>query len=213
MPRLVPPVVEAGSIGGRDQPTISVGDDTELRPWVPADAPVVLRAFADPDIQRWNRRRLDTLAEAEEWIATTETGWRTETVATWAIVDRSDPTVHGRVSLYFHDLGDGLGEVTYWVLPEARGRDFAGRAARAACDWAFRDVGLHRIEVAHSVHNAASCRVAAKAGFTAEGTRTSALLHEDGWHDMHVHARIGPPRDGPAVSGLFAPTDRPMGAR
>jgi RimJ/RimL family protein N-acetyltransferase len=33
-------------------------------------------------------------------------------------------------------------------------------------------------------------RVAAKAGFTAEGTLRSALLHADGWHDMHLHARV-----------------------
>lgn len=40
--------------------------------------------------------------------------------------------------------------------------------------------------------NAASCRVALKAGFAAEGTRRSAALHADGWHDMHLHARIAP---------------------
>ncbi|MGO8889299.1 MAG: GNAT family N-acetyltransferase [Streptosporangiaceae bacterium] len=38
--------------------------------------------------------------------------------------------------------------------------------------------------------NTASCRVAAKAGFAAEGIQRSAVLHADGWHDMHVHARI-----------------------
>ena len=32
--------------------------------------------------------------------------------------------------------------------------------------------------------------MAAKAGFALEGTKRSALLHADGWHDMHLHARI-----------------------
>jgi ribosomal-protein-alanine N-acetyltransferase len=46
----------------------------------------------------------------------------------------------------------------------------------------------------HSVANPGSCRVAEKVGFALEGTMWSALLHEDGWHDMHVHvrARIAP---------------------
>ena len=49
---------------------------------------------------------------------------------------------------------------------------------------------MHRIDVEHSTRNSASCRVAAKAGFVPEGTKMSAALHVDGWHDMHLHARI-----------------------
>jgi len=40
------------------------------------------------------------------------------------------------------------------------------------------------------VANPASCRVAVKSGFEAEGTERGAELHTDGWHDMHLHARI-----------------------
>jgi RimJ/RimL family protein N-acetyltransferase len=43
--------------------------------------------------------------------------------------------------------------------------------------------------------NAESCQVALKAGFALEGTARSALLHTDGWHDMHVHARLRPTAD------------------
>ena len=55
--------------------------------------------------------------------------------------------------------------------------------------WALNDLGLHRVELAHSVANPASCRVADKAGFRLEGAKHRALLHADGWHDMHLHAR------------------------
>ena len=51
-------------------------------------------------------------------------------------------------------------------------------------------LSLHRIEVQHSTANPASCRVAERAGFPAEGTKVSEALHTDGWHDMHLHARI-----------------------
>lgn len=63
----------------------------------------------------------------------------------------------------------------------------------AVATWAFDELGMHRVEVAHSIANPLSCRVASKAGFEVEGTRTSALLHDDGWHDMHVHRRIAAP--------------------
>lgn len=42
----------------------------------------------------------------------------------------------------------------------------------------------------HAVRNEASCRVAIKTGFVLEGTKRSAVLHPDGWHDMHLHARV-----------------------
>jgi len=35
--------------------------------------------------------------------------------------------------------------------------------------------------------------VAVKSGFEAEGTERGAELHTDGWHDMHLHARIAGP--------------------
>ena len=42
---------------------------------------------------------------------------------------------------------------------------------------------------AHSPGDPASCRVAEKSGFALEGTRVRSLLHDDGWHDMHLHGR------------------------
>ena len=161
-----------------------------LRPWQTEDREALIDALADPEIQRWHFLRIDSSAEAEAWIASTLVGWQSETVATWAMVGGDQSEVVGRISLYFHDLGNGLGEVTYWVAPQARRVGLATAALRAVATWAFDELGMHRLEVAHSVANTSSCRVALKAGFEAEGMRTSALLHEDGWHDMHVHRRI-----------------------
>jgi RimJ/RimL family protein N-acetyltransferase len=62
--------------------------------------------------------------------------------------------------------------------------------------WAFA-FGLHRIEVHHSTRNPASCRVAERAGYPLEGTKRSQALHTDGWHDMHLHARLA--TDGPVA--------------
>ncbi len=190
MPRLVSPAIAPASIAIDDQPTLMIGRDERLRPWLAGDAHALIAAFADPDIQRWHLLRLDSLTEAQEWIAETWAGWQAETVATWALTTSSGPAL-GRISLYFRDLPNGLGEVSYWVAPEARGAGSAPRMVTAVCDWALGDLGMHRVELAHSIDNPASCRVADKAGFEAEGTRRAALLHRDGWHDMHLHSRIG----------------------
>jgi len=171
------------------QQPVLIGDGgLVLRPWRTDDAPAVLEAHTDPVILRWHRRSLDSIEEARELIAGWAEEWTAETRACWAVTDSTGTTL-GRLSLRTV-LGLGTGEVGYWVLPAARGGGVAPMAVRAATSWALDDLGLHRIELVHSVANQPSCRVAAKAGYELEGTMRSAQLHADGWHDMHLHARI-----------------------
>ncbi len=98
--------------------------------------------------------------------------------------------VVGRAGLNRVDLHEGIGTLAYWVVPAARRRGVAVLAAGEVLRWAFDDLGLHRVEVAHSTLNLASCRVAERLGCRAEGVRRSEALHADGHHDMHVHARL-----------------------
>jgi RimJ/RimL family protein N-acetyltransferase len=94
----------------------------------------------------------------------------------------------GRVGIKSFDLSDCIGELAYWVMPAARGHGVAKRAVAAVCGWAFDVLGLHRLELIHATGNPASCRVATAAGFGIEGTMRQHARHEDGWHDMHLHA-------------------------
>jgi RimJ/RimL family protein N-acetyltransferase len=108
--------------------------------------------------------------------------------ARWAIVQ--DDALVGRVGFRAINLGEGFAEIAYWTVPAARGRNIAARAVRTVSTWMFRSVGIHRLELSHSAGNSASCRVAEKAGYIYEGTRRQQALHQDGWHDMHLHARL-----------------------
>jgi ribosomal-protein-alanine N-acetyltransferase len=184
VPRLVSPVVAAGTLARLDQPLLA-GVGFMLRPWQIADARVVAAAYADEGIQRWHARSM-TADEALTWIRSWPDRWRQETGAGWAV---ADDRVLGQISLRTIDLAEGQAEISYWVLPEARGRRIAAGALEVLTGWAFSIVGLHRIEVRHSTANEASCRVAERAGYAYEGTLRSQALHPDGWHDMHLHAR------------------------
>ena len=189
MPLLVPPHLPVGALSGRPQPCLT-GAGITLRPWTDADVEVLVLAYADPGIQRWHRRSLDE-DEAAATIRTWQGAWATETGASWAVTDPDrGGSVVGRVAFRELDLADGFAEVGYWVLPSARGHGVATHAVRTLCRWAFDVAGLQRIELQHSVHNTASCRVASAAGFVAEGTLRASVLHNDGWHDMHVHGRV-----------------------
>ncbi|AWN31478.1 MULTISPECIES: GNAT family protein [unclassified Streptomyces] len=197
MPYLVPPCIPPGSFSALDQPSVPVKGGLLLRPWRQTDAAALAAAFTDPGIQRWHVRRIDSEEEARGWITQCQERWQAETGAQWAVVPGDGGDLLGRASLRSVHLAEGRAECAYWTVPAARGSGVAVRAVSAMTHWAFEEMGFHRLELAHSVANHASCRVAAKAGFAREGTRRSAHLHTDGWHDMHLHARIR--EDGPAA--------------
>jgi RimJ/RimL family protein N-acetyltransferase len=173
-----------------DQPVLVAPGGVTLRPWLPSDATTLLAAYADPEIRHWHRRSIASEDEARELIARWNHGWADETTACWAVLAGERADVAGRVAIRDVDLEVGQGEVGYWVLPNARGSGIAARAVWEASRWALDGLGLHRLSLGHSVANTASCRVADKAGFLPEATLRSALLHRDGWHDLHLHARI-----------------------
>jgi RimJ/RimL family protein N-acetyltransferase len=187
MPSLTEPVVAVGRMRSLPQPTLNT-DDLVIRPWQLDDAAAVLEAYRDPAIQRWHLRTMTDLAEAASWIDAWPDRWNQETGADWAV--STGGTVVGRVGIKRLDLWDGIGELAYWVMPAARGRNTAARAVAAVTGWSFEVLGLHRLELIHAIANHASCRVAAKAGFHPEGTMLRQGHHADGWHDMHQHARL-----------------------
>jgi ribosomal-protein-alanine N-acetyltransferase len=170
-----------------------------LRPWQPGDVPAIRRAYSEPDIQQWHARSLNA-SEAVDWIESRAERWAQERGADWAITDDSD--VLGRIGLKRVELAEGLAEVSYWVLPHARGHHVASKALCALSDWLFGELGLHRIELLHSTLNPASCRVAELASFRLEGVKRQEALHPDGWHDMHLHARLAddPDRAAPGTA-------------
>ena len=209
MPSLTPPVIPAGRLAASTQPVLPIADSAlSLRPWTVADATAVIAAYADPDIRRWHGRTVDTEAEARALIERWRSAWSAESGAGWAIVRTGeaadgeggsggvsrrgpgDDVVLGRIALRAIETEQGRAECAYWVMPGARGEGVATKALAALTSWAFDEVGFHRLFLVHSTVNDASCRVATKAGFAPEGVERSSLLHTDGWHDMHVHARI-----------------------
>ena len=156
------------------------------------DVADLVAAYGDPDIRRWHARTMDE-EEAAAFIAGAAVGWSAETSVQWAIAGAgvgSGNEFLGRIALRVVKLDDGMAEVAYWVTPSARGKGVAPSALRLLTDWSLHDLGLHRLELLHSTLNDASCRVAVKCGFSLEGIKQSDALHEDGWHDMHLHAIV-----------------------
>ena len=193
MPPTTSPVIPAGRLSALEQPVLPGPGGLTLRPWTLDDVPALVTAYADPAIQEWHGFRMEREDEAREMIKRWLDGWAAESSAAWAVIRSGDGSgdgeVVGRMGLREMNLRWGRAECAYWTMPAARGTGVGPRALAALAAWAF-DSGFHRLWLRHSTANLASCRVAVKAGFAGEGTERSSELHPDGWHDMHVHARI-----------------------
>ncbi|MDG4798644.1 GNAT family protein [Micromonospora sp. WMMD1082] len=164
--------------------------DLLLRPWRDADAPAVLDAWRDPAIAQWNPPGdAADLESALRWLRW-RADWSSGSHVSLAAVDPTDvDTLLGSVSLHRIHAGDA--SIGYWTVPTARGRGIATAAVVRLTEWAFADLGLDRIELCHAVANPASCRVAERAGYLAEGTLRRSHRYGDGRrYDEHLHARL-----------------------
>lgn len=176
-----------------------------LRAWQPRDVDAVLRAGSDPQVQRWTqvpvpyeRRHADEFVGRyvpEQWAAGGE--------LVWAVCDAATGRPLASVGLH-PARPEGVREMGFWCLPEARGRGVVGQAVSAVARWAFTELGLVRLEWAAEVGNAASLRAAVKAGFAYEGRRRASVRRRDGsWHDGWWAVRL--PCDGPAGAAPALP--------
>ena len=91
------------------------------------------------------------------------------------LVVEVDELVVGAVSAGI-DARDELAAVGYWTAPEARGRGITTTATRLLCGWLLDDLGLHRLELHAAATNEASNAVAARLGFTLEGTMRDGMV-------------------------------------
>ena len=87
--------------------------------------------------------------------------------AGYGIVVKGTDKVIGSVD-FNHRHEDDVLEIGYTLHPDYWGRGYVPEAARTLIDLAFKDLGLHKIELTCFDYNVQSQRVAEKLGFTLE---------------------------------------------
>jgi RimJ/RimL family protein N-acetyltransferase len=105
--------------------------------------------------------------------------------------------------------GDGRAALSYWVFPAFRGRGYAGRAARLACEWAFTALGVERMEVYVEPDNVRSRAVAVRGGFREEGLLRARERIGERRRDMVLYARLAadPPPPAAPPRGVGPPAE------
>lgn len=182
-----------------------------------AYAAVIEARYPDPALsdqlvllRRWSFADVDCVAEASidpQIPATTTVPARWSPDAGRAFVERQQNRVDNgegvSLAVHAHDADRAVGLVSmmlrpqpaviglgYWIVPSARGRGYASRAATLASAWAIGSGGFARIEAWVDPDNLASQRVLASAGFDLEGRLRSFLTIGDERSDALVYSKI-----------------------
>jgi RimJ/RimL family protein N-acetyltransferase len=134
-----------------------------LRPWRIEDAPALVAAWADPEIERWTGvpERRD-LSAAERWIAGEEERRRRD-LSLDLVVER-EGEVAGEVGFVPYDVGAGIVELGWWVAPAHRGFHVASTAVRLLAQWVGEELRWTTVARCDPT-NPASVAAARNAGF------------------------------------------------
>lgn len=171
-----------------------------LRPWTLHDLSAVEQAGHDPYVPATTTVPASYSEEAgRAWI---ERQWQRLSDGLGIVLCIADaPTDEplGMIALWVRDMAQGRASFGYWVVPRARGRGAATTAVRLLGTWAFVTLNVARLEILVEPDNAASQRVAERAGFQREGLLRAYKEFHGRRLDLIMFARL--PRDEPNRNG------------
>jgi len=125
-----------------------------MRPWEAADAALLVQAWRDPDIIRFNGVPPETTLDfAERWIASTAgQGWDSPSLD---LVADQDGDVMGELGLQV-DRDRGIAEIGFWTVSSAR-RSGVGDGLVAAAELLAEPLGVSDLyAVTHAANHAAT---------------------------------------------------------
>jgi ribosomal-protein-alanine N-acetyltransferase len=154
-----------------------------LRPATPEDIPFILKLFGRSETNRYSDYDdIKTLAEAEQiYERFLKQGYRSQFRVVAELRETSEPV--GTIGLYMYSETNRRAELGYDLLKEYRGRRLMTEAVMEILRYAFRDLGLNRVEATTDSENEASIRVLERTGFTREGRLRERSIYKGGPHD------------------------------
>jgi RimJ/RimL family protein N-acetyltransferase/GNAT superfamily N-acetyltransferase len=187
-----------------------------VRAWREEDLPDAHRGTLDPLVPRFTAVPADnTLAHVRAYFEGHARARASGDALHLAIADAGSDGFLGSISLLRFAWSDARCEIGYWVAPWGRGRGAATIATRLLSHWALTELGLHRIELHAAPENAASQRVAERAGFRREGRLRDREPAKDGWRDLWIFGLLADDlRERPAgAAGVVVRPARPGDGR
>jgi ribosomal-protein-alanine N-acetyltransferase len=163
-----------------------------LRPIRASDIQFVFEGLSHPDVIQFYAVSYKTLEETQvqmDWYQNIE---KEKSGQWWAICDQHDEQFLGAAGINDIHLQHRRGEIGYWLLPAYWGQKFVPEALEAVCQYAFKEMNLHRIYAYVEPANANSSKVLQKLHFVCEGTMIECEFKGGKWIDLDIYALLNP---------------------
>jgi RimJ/RimL family protein N-acetyltransferase len=172
-------------------PTLK-GSNVELAPVAPGDLPLINRWWALPEVNRfWAGIGVPSLRRTEEWY---ERSARSDEVIIWSVRGAGRTIGHTFlvVSWRHRRAWSGLliGESDMW------GAGYGSEAVRLRTQYAFRELGLERLESESVDENVGMHRALQKSGYRVIGRKRHVFYRGGRWHDSLLFELLREDWDG-----------------
>ena len=96
----------------------------------------------------------------------------------------------GSIGFVYFDWRAKKSEIGYWIARDEEGKGIVTEASRALIRFAFKELGLNRIEIRCSSVNERSSAIPKRLGFTKEGLLRQAEFRDGGLHDFEIYGLL-----------------------
>lgn len=155
-----------------------------LRQLSPDDVPALHAIFSDPQVMRfWSSEPLRDLAAARTLYEEIDALRASDALYQWGIECRDDRQLIGTTTLSRLDAQNRRAEIGFALRSDRWGRGYATEAVERLVDYAFGELGMHRLEADVDPRNEASLALLAKLGFEREGYAPERWYVHGEWQD------------------------------
>lgn len=161
-----------------------------LRPFRQSDLENVFGGLSHPEVIKYygvNFTTLEATQEQMDWFK----GHEQNGTGQWfAICSPDNRLFYGAIGLNDIKKEHKKGEIGFWLLPDYWGRGIITEAMLAICDYAFKQMNLHRIEAFVETENVNSKKVLQKFGFAHEGTMQGCEIKNGKFISIDIFAKL-----------------------
>ena len=164
-----------------------------LRPWTRGDLDAMYRVQSDEENARWLYNDARSLDETRELLDRKIRGAQLNDEGDWmsaAVVVAETGEVVGDTSLHWVSETQRQGELGFIFDRAHHGRGYATEACAPILDFAFGELGLHRVIGRCEPRNAASARVLEKLGMRLEAHLVENEFVKGEWQSELVYALL-----------------------
>jgi ribosomal-protein-serine acetyltransferase len=174
--------------------SISNGGRIALVPVEPGHAERFYEAIVESrhELARWMEwvHRGYQIEETRHWIATRRNAWKEGSDYAFTILETGTANLLGGCRVGVTSPVHRIGTIGYWIRSSRTKQGFASEAAGLLAQFGFSHLGLIRIEIIIPAGNAASIRVAEKAGALKEGRLRNRLVLKGKPTDAYLFSLI-----------------------